>query len=190
MARTRRPHVATLQPKPPQMSPKLAAIFAKLLHVGCPGLRAVLYCAPELDMDTAKLTLREWMADSQVLKAIENINGGAWIDLPPEERFKLAFDKHISEMAFHLYATNFGEIEHKDGLDKLKQCREVVGSLIGKKVDTSDPMNAFAQFAIELTKTMAEADSRRRKAPELRTGPSESDLLDQMSRVMDTRKDH
>lgn len=180
------PQASSEGPKVPEMTPALAAVFAKLLSVGCPPLRAVLYVCPAFDKDTAEAVKRAWLNDAHVLQALETLQGGAWVDLPPEKRYELALDKHFSEMAFHLWATNFGEVEHKEGLDKMKQCREVLGTLTGRKTDDDDPMHAFARFAIELTKGMAETEAKKKKAPHVRPTPESGSLLDDMARVMTT----
>lgn len=144
--------------------------FAQLLHVGCPPQRAILYVFPLLDKDDCKATTAEWMASPLVLQAVEQLNGGAWMHLAPEKRYELSLAKHISEMAFYLYANNFNDIEHKEGLEKMKQARDVLRAELKGGADDGDPSMAFARFAMELLKDKAEkqAESKSPLPPDLR----------------------
>lgn len=152
----------------PVMSPPLALVFAKLLHVGCPPVRAVLYCAPRLDKDTAQKVSRLWLNDAEVLRAVEGLNGGAWAELPPEKRYELAYNKHLSEHAFYLWVTNWNDVEHNEGINKMKISREVLRAELGKVPDDADAMQAFARFALDMVRHQAEADSKKRQMPKPR----------------------
>lgn len=165
----------------PTMTSDLALVFAKLLSVGCPPIRATLYCAPQLNetdagRDTAKKVARQWAADVQVLEAITSINGGKWHELPAEKRYQLALEKHNAEWAFFLWTTNVNDVEHREGLEKLKQGRDVLKSLLGQQIDESDPMQAFARFAIELTKNAQAVAAAGHKRP-IQTQKSDFETL-------------
>lgn len=156
----------------PEMSDQLALIYAKLLSVGCPPVRGVFYCAPQLmetqdGRDIAKKVASRWLNDAAVAQAIENINGGKFHELPLEERMKLALDKSNAEAAFYLWTINFGETEHREGIDKIKLARDIIKRELDMQPDEADPMQAFARMAMELAKN-AQLDSaaRARKAPQ------------------------
>lgn len=151
-----------------ELTPQIAMVYAKLLTAGCPPVRGVYYCIPSLTTDkkgieTAKHIARTWMHDERVLGALNNINGGEWHTLPPERRAQLALDKHNAEWSFYLWTTNVNDIESREGLEKLKQAREVIKGVLGQQPDEADPMQAFARFAIELAKNAAKDRAVRGK---------------------------
>lgn len=153
----------------PEMTDELALVYAKLLSVGCPPILAVLYCAPELRLtdqgkEAAKRIAAHWTSDALVLAAVDNINGGKWHELPIEKRLELARAKSDAEAAFYLWTTNFSTVEHTEGLAKMKMAREMVKGALGEAPDESDPMAAFARFAMELAKnTQAQSAAKSRK---------------------------
>lgn len=154
------------------MSPALALVFAKLLQVGCPRLRAVLYCCPELDpaegIETAKLVLKAWMTDPRVIDAIDGLNGGTYADLEPEVRYKLALTINLAGAAFFLHHTNFSEANHREDIDRMKLARDIIKTELGQAVDSTDPMQAFARFAMDLMKTQAKLESGQKRPPQFR----------------------
>src|SRR3990167_2631937 len=182
MARTKRtkvnddpmPHAATSAIHVPTMTGPMAALFAKMLNVGCPLERAVHYCVPGIDKDLAKLTAQQWASDALVHAALTELNGGPWMDLPAETRYKLALDKHTAEVAFYIWAGNFNDIEHAEGLKNMEQTRNILKAALGQQPDESDPMAAFARFAISLTQNAAgdtaKASAAKKKAPQLESG--------------------
>lgn len=137
---------------PPPMTPQIAAVYAQLLHAGCPALRATEYVAPQLQADVLKLVTKQWLSHRLVLKAVEQLTGGAWMELPPERRYELSLQKHLSELAFYLYANNFNDAPSKEALEMFKQAREVLKAELRGVTDDGDPMSAFARFALELVK--------------------------------------
>ena len=154
----------------PDMTEELALVYAKLLSVGCPPIRAVVYCAPELGMtqqglEAAKKIAGRWVADALVLAAVDNINGGKWHDLPVERRLELARQKSDAEAAFYLWTTNFSMVDHTEGLAKMKMAREMVKAALGEAPDESDPMAAFARFAMELAKNAQVTGAAKAKKP-------------------------
>lgn len=168
----------------PVMNEALALVYAKLLTVGCPPVRAVIYVVPSLNetepgREAAKKVARQWAADVHVLKALASINGGDWQDLPPEKRYQLALDKNLGEAAFHLWTVNFGDVEHREGLEKMKMAREMLKAALGQRPDDSDPMQAFARFALDLAKEAATSAARGKKSPQTQDGGLDR-LLNQM----------
>lgn len=154
--------------------PATALLFAKLLHVGAPPLKAVLYICPNVHPDLLEKVAKVWLGDAEVLRAVEHLNGGAWLDLPKETRLQLALDKHVAEVAYYLWTTNFSDTEHREGLDKMKQAREVLKLELGRQADPDDPMAAFARFALDFARAQdahkqAEKVAKRPVAPELPT---------------------
>lgn len=154
------------------MTEPLALVYAKLLSVGCPPVRAVIYCNPELlvtqeGRDAAKRVAAQWMSDALVIAAISSINGGKWHELPMETRFRLAIEKSNAEASFYLWANNFVETEHREGLEKIKLARDIIKKELGEQPDEADPMAAFARFALELSKNMhTEAVAKGKKSPQ------------------------
>lgn len=170
----------------PAMTDALAVVYAKLLKVGCPGLRAVFYCCPNLTrdekgLDVAKQTLRLWNADALVLEALENINGGKYHELPEETRLRIAIEKSNAEAAFYLYANNFNDMESRDQLEKVKLARDIVKAILGQQPDQDDPMAAFARLALELTRnTQATAAAKVKKPPQLATDDGLDKIMEKM----------
>lgn len=150
---------------PPEMTAQLAEVYAQLLHAGCPGLKAVEYIAPHLTLDEMKDTLKRWLTSALVQAAVEQLHGGAWIALPAEKRYELALQKHLSEAAFFLFANNFNEVGGKEHLEMFKQARELLKAELKGGVDESDPMQAFARFALELAKAQTATRSAESKVP-------------------------
>lgn len=154
------------------MTEDLALIFAKLLTIGCPPLRAVLYVHPQLNENdegrtAAKKVAWQWQNDALVLEAINSINGGQFHELPAEKRYRLALEKSNAEAAFYLWSTNFVNIDHREGIDKIKIARDILKSELGQQPDEADPMAAFARFAMELSKNMhTEAVAKSKKPPQ------------------------
>lgn len=154
----------------PTMTAPLALVYAKLLVVGCPPIRAVLYVAPQLaDSDAGKTLAKkvawQWTHDALVLQALSSINGGDWQELSKEQRFKLALEKSNAEAAFYLWTTNFGDVDSREGLDKIKIARDILTKELGGQIDADDPMQAFARFAHEVAKNMAANEATKRKRP-------------------------
>jgi hypothetical protein len=142
------------------MTEKLANIFAQLLNAGCPQVRAVMYLIPSVTPDQAATISVEWMRDSLVLNAVERINGGEWLALPAEKRFEIVLNKQMSELAYFLWANNFNDITDKVDLDKMTQARTILRAEIQGKVDDTDPMNAFARFAVDFMKEQAAVQAK------------------------------
>jgi len=155
----------------PPMTIELAVVFAKLLHIGCPAPRAVLYCAPQLAtggpgmIDVVKTVARQWVHDVLVVEAIGNINGGAFHELPAEDRMRIALEKSTAEISFYLFATNFNDVDSREGIDKIKYAREVLKVALGQQPDELDPMQAFARYALDMAREAQAKRSAGKKTP-------------------------
>lgn len=173
----------TIPMGPPVLTPQLAQVFAQLLHAGCPQLKAVEYMAPHLSVEEMKATLKEWMAGGLIVEAVEQLQGGAWITLPAEKRYELALQKHLSEAAFFLYANNFNEVGGKESLEMFKQARELLKSELKGAVDETDPLQAFARFALEMAKAQTVTRAAESKVSVNLQPPSMDRMHEEMSRV-------
>lgn len=153
---------------PPAFTEEVAYNMARLLCAGCPPEQAALYLCPDCDDATVKATAREWMASRELLIAVEELEGGAWLDLPAEKRYQLAYDKQVSEMAFYLRTHNFVDVTDKVELEKMKMARETLRAEIKGVGAAEDPNTAFARFAMELLKVrQAETSAAQPVAPPL-----------------------
>jgi hypothetical protein len=161
----------------PPMTPALAVVFAKLLQAGCPEDRAVLYVYPHLPVEQIGPTARLWKHHKDVVAAITEANGGAWFDLTTEQRAKIAIDKSNSEAFFYLWDTNFAAAAGKDDLEKLKLARVITKEALGMAPDESDPMQAFARFALDMVRESQGAAAGRKKTPAQLQGPSLPDMV-------------
>lgn len=153
--RRRNPDVEAIAPaadEVPLCTVKLSQVFAQLLNAGCPQLQAIGYMFPHLTKTVMTETTRRWVSDPLVTIAVEELQGGAFISLPPERRYELALQKHLSELAFFLHANNYNDAVNKDVLEMFKQAREVLKAELKGGTDESDPMQAFARFALEMAK--------------------------------------
>lgn len=164
-----------------ELTEDVALVYAKLLSVGCPPIRAVLYITPSLNetekgRETAKKVAFQWQHSKLTMDCLDSINGGKWHELPAERRYQLALDKSNAECAFYLWTTNYNSIEHREGIEKIKLARDIMKGILGQAPDVDDPMAAFARLAIELTRN---ADANRaasgKKAPV--TVPSDMEKL-------------
>lgn len=160
-------------------SQELAVVFAKLLSAGCPPAKAIAYLFQDVadEPDICKELAKQWLSDSLVRKAIDHLNGGAWAELSKERRFQLALDQCNAEAAYFLWTTPFGTIEHREGLEKVKMAREMLKAELKQAPDEADPMQAFARFALDYARGVAEANSKKKIAPQAGTyrgaeGPS------------------
>lgn len=162
----------------PAFTGGVARELAKLLHVGCPVIDAVSYIAPRLtDPDLMKQLARLWLSDPLTRQALSELQGGAWMDLPLEKRLLLAQEKSDAEAGFYLYANNFNTITSRDELEKFKIAREIVRSKVQGEVDETDPLKAFARFALDVLQT--QNAQRAAAAKELDPEASELDRLAQ-----------
>jgi hypothetical protein len=161
----------------PVMTEDLALVFATLLHVGCPPIRAVLVIKPETTKEIAEVTARQWLNDALVLSAMEDRIGGKWMELPMDKRMELARTKHIAEMAFYLWSGNFNDAMSKEEIAKMKEAREVVSKELGVESGDDDPLQEFTKLAIGLVRAGIGAQetvisrAAGKKPPELSASP-------------------
>jgi hypothetical protein len=119
--------------------------FALMIQTGVPAADAMRYFLPDGESADPKLLQQageRWLRDPAVRAAQVALNKGEWSDLTPEDRIKLALEKHYNEMAYFLYTTNYGEL---DGPRKSKadSCRD---SLERKLAGMSGKMDALTRF--------------------------------------------
>lgn len=156
----------------PKMTEENALVFAQLLYAGCPAETAVLYMWKDAVPELAAGVAREWLRDRLVLLAVEQLNGGQWIQLDDKKRYELSLRKVLAEMAFYIWNTNFSEIRDKVDLEKHAQARQTLKAEISG-VSDDDPMSAFARFATEIMRNAVERQAQARhladadEAPEL-----------------------
>lgn len=148
----------------PAPNAALAMVFAKMVTVGVAPALAIRSMFPEFadEHDLCVEFGRQWMLDAEVQRAIDGLNGGAWADLPKDKRIQLAYEKHVGEAAYLLWSGSFIGAETRDDIEKFKQARELLKAELGKATDETDPMQAFARFALELGQQMA-AQAKQRK---------------------------
>lgn len=121
---------------------------AALLLAGVPAL-AIARSVLGGDEETAREAARVWPAQTEVRQHLTALTGGVmWQDLPPEQRLKIALDKTYAEMAYFLWANNYGEL---DGVGKAKAdtCRE---SLERKLAGLAGKGSSIDQLYEELVK--------------------------------------
>lgn len=120
-----------------------ALSLALMLGAGMPSADAIRYFFPP-DEDPARLQFEHerWMRSDAVQRALLQVMGKAWQEMSLEERIKFAVDKHYAEMAYFLYAHNYGELV---GADKQKAdtCRQ---SLEAKLAGSAGKMNALSTW--------------------------------------------
>jgi len=114
-----------------------------MLQSGVPPLVAVRYFFPELeDEDTLLRLARSWGLHTYVQEEVRKYQGGSWQDLPPQERLKIALDKHYQEMAYFLYANNAAEMEGMR-LTKSQTFRQALEAKLAGNAGKEDAMSRF-----------------------------------------------
>lgn len=162
----------------PELTPEVAAIFAKLLSIGCPTVKAMAYFAPGLSKETLTAVSKVWAQDTLVQEALNTLWGGAWIDLPAPKRYELALDKMLAEAAFFVWTTSWVDAGTKEDLDKLKESRNMLMNALGKQPDKGDPMQLFAAFGLELARNLESLKKQVKKLPKAQGIAQEHDLID------------
>lgn len=136
----------------PQLDAELAAVLAKCLSAGLVPTQAMAYALPSVtDEETLKALATKFMADPLMLQAVNALNGGAWPDLELHARAKVAWDKHVSEMALFLVTHNVASM-NSDEMKVAKDAREVLQSELKGTTDPDDPLAAFSRLAQDLLK--------------------------------------
>lgn len=126
-----------------------ASQFVILLSAGLPASDAIRYFLgdePDGGWTEAAIQrfLARWAAHPSVAAAQKRLMGKEWQELSAEERIKYALDKHYAEMAYFLFANNYGSI---GGADKVKAdtCRGVLETKLAGMAGKLDPLSNFLQ---------------------------------------------
>lgn len=117
--------------------------LALMLNAGMPSSDAIRYFfSPDEDPQRLQFEHERWLRSEAVQKALLQVMGKAWQDMSLDERVKFAVDKHYAEMAYFLYAHNYGELV---GTEKQKAdtCRQ---ALEAKLAGSAGKMNALSQW--------------------------------------------
>lgn len=141
------PRVTTDPIDLPDWTEDRAVLWAKLLFAGCPPMQAVIFFVQGLTIEQQKEALRLWSTHPLTQKAVNDLQGGSWLDLTNEQRVRIAYDKHIAEVAFYVHSHSFVQASDKDDIEKMKQAREVLKAVLGHAPD-GDPMADFAKWAL------------------------------------------
>lgn len=121
-ARRNKPRSDMAGTRPLTREPKLTATYAyefvKLLHAGIPPLQALSYFAPKhyaalLPKDRATW-LAKWLNARLLVDATTTFNKAKWQDLDKDSRLTIALDKHMAELAYFLYTSNYQDVEGQD----------------------------------------------------------------------------
>lgn len=125
--------------------------FARMLTAGLPATEAVLYFVAESEELSAEAITRlawTWQRSADVLAAIADLNGGAWVDLPEDRRLAVALDKHFAELAYYLYTTSFTTAAGAE-LGKLNTARQALRDKLAGGMDEDSPLARFMRDLIE-----------------------------------------
>lgn len=113
----------------PALTDQTALELVKLIHSGIPGVLCLSYIAPQFyDTQTDKQRatwLADWQRHPLMAKAAAHFNKAEWQDLDGDARLHIALDKHLAELAYYLYTSDFALLE---GLayKKLADAREAL----------------------------------------------------------------
>lgn len=134
------PGTALLTREPP-LTPAFAAEFVKLLHAGISPLHALAYFAPQhfdsLDRSGRLAWLSKWERDPLMATASVSFMKGLWQDLDKDTRLEIALDKHMAELAFLLYSSNYKDAEGTE-LKKLDSARDAITQWISQGDESAD----------------------------------------------------
>lgn len=136
-------------------------LTANLMQAGLPLALAIQYLIPGHDSRKYVELASAWEQDPLLREAVDGVNGGTWASLAPEVRYKLALDKNTAEMAYFLYSSSFIGAGSREDIDKMKLAREVMKSELGMKTQDDNPMDAFARFAIDLSRSMTQENMQK-----------------------------
>lgn len=134
----------------PQLSEATAVLFARLCYVGCPVEQAMDYLAPSCTIERRKVLTGEWAGSELVKAKVKLLIGGNWMEMTPEQRYRLALDKSDAEMAFYLHTNSFVTTEHKEGVGKIQIARQRMREILEGVTGADDnPMHAMARFMMD-----------------------------------------
>lgn len=130
----------------PTLTPELARQFALILQSGMPSMEAARYfVTPEVALEApeeVRLLHDKWIVSPLLQRAINAIQGKAWQEMSLEEKINLSIAKHYAEMAYFLYAHNYGDLE---GAAKLKAdtCRDALEKKLAGSAGQRDALSQF-----------------------------------------------
>ena len=103
---------------------------------------------PEAADETAvSAAVASWPRSSGVLKELQHLMGGLpWQEMRPEDRLRLALDKHYAEMAYFLWTHNYADLSGGDK-QKADTCR---AALEQRLAGTSGKLNSIESFYEEM----------------------------------------
>lgn len=155
LANLRRGGRDTDEPKPlPVLDEPTAGMYVKLRAAGLPPLDAVAYFTRGTKHTKAALEqcALAWETSALVQFAWDVWHGGTWPDLNIDERLRLASEHHLSQMAYHLYTSDFNA---KDA--DLRRMREAREAITGYLKDSSGE-GAFGEFIKDMLKRVQADD--------------------------------
>ena len=94
--------------------------YALMLLAGIPRTVAASYFAPQnCSQDELEEYAHDWGKQVEVVEAVQrhSADGTPWHLMGPEERLKVAVDKHYADRAYFLWSHNYSDL---NGLDKQK----------------------------------------------------------------------
>lgn len=135
---------SALLTREPKLTPEYAREFVKLLHAGIPASQTLSYFAPEHFASLRPSKRREWLTRWQnsplMAEAATAFTKGAWQDLDKDSRLQVAIDKHMAELAYFLYTTNYQRADGTD-LKKLTDARTAIMAFMAEgDGDADTPM--------------------------------------------------
>lgn len=139
---------------PPSLTADTAYEFVKLLHSGLDAPHALAYLAPAYIASLAgkraefNTLVVQWARSPLVLDATTKLNGGAWHKLEPDDRLRIALDKHYAELAYFLYTHDFAIVDGQD-LKKATDAREALAKKLEGNDGPGTPTDAFIKILME-----------------------------------------
>lgn len=125
----------------PLLTAAFASEFVKMLHAGIPPLTALAYFGPSYydsqDREGRLRWLSAWERDPLMATASVAHMKGQWQDLDPDSRLELSLSKHMAELAYLLYSTDYASA---DGtiLKKLDTARDAIMHWIAESDEDVD----------------------------------------------------
>lgn len=117
----------------PDLTPLAAIQLVQMLHAGIPADKALVYFSVEhYDACTPKQRaawLSDWCNSPRMLQATRDFLKGEWHELDPDARLQIALDKHLAELAYLLYTTDYRTAEPPD-VRKLDTARDAITAYV------------------------------------------------------------
>ena len=126
--------------------------FALILSSGAPAREAIRYFLPSdageaLSQLAVDQLASRWLAEPEVEKQVNLLQGGEWSSMTATQRIQTAIDKHYVEMAYFLFSRNYVELTGPER-SKADTCRV---ALEAKLAGTSGKLSAVEQFWSDVT---------------------------------------